>query len=137
MLELLLSSQLLAQCRTLKTHASAAQGANRLPKGSTGCKFLTAPVVVGILAVFTWLGAVRTQQWSSRELLFGTDAESYPQSTKTRHQFGNLCAATGRALFQNQHGVNSLLSNHPIHDMGFGVLFLLYWFGLVVWLWAW
>ena len=43
-----------------------------------------------LLVTFTWLGALRTYQWSSRELLFGADAKSYPQSTKNRHQFGSL-----------------------------------------------
>ena len=52
--------------------------------------FRLAPLAAGILVMFTWLGAVRTYQWSARDLLFGTDAESYPQSTKNRHQFGSL-----------------------------------------------
>ena len=45
-------------------------------------------LLMGGLLVFTWLARMRTCQWASRELLFGADARSYPQSTKTRHQFG-------------------------------------------------
>ena len=44
-----------------------------------------------LLLVFTSLAALRTYQWSSRELLFGTDAATYPQSTKNRHQYGSFC----------------------------------------------
>ena len=45
-------------------------------------------LLLGMLAVFTWLARVRTCQWASRELLFAADAQSYPRSTKARHQLG-------------------------------------------------
>ena len=47
-------------------------------------------LATALLLTFTWFGVVRTYQWSSRELLFGADAQTYPQSTKNRHQFGSL-----------------------------------------------
>ena len=49
-------------------------------------------LLVGMLAIFTWLASARTYQWASRELLFAADAKSYPQSTKARHQLGPLSA---------------------------------------------
>lgn len=60
-------------------------------RSNSRSRWLLIPMV-GVLMTFTCLGALRTYQWSSRELLFGTDAENYPQSTKNRHQFGSLGA---------------------------------------------
>ena len=60
-------------------------------RSNSRSRWLLIPMV-GVLMTFTCLGALRTYEWSSRELLFGTDAENYPQSTKNRHQFGSLGA---------------------------------------------
>ncbi|CAE8627465.1 unnamed protein product, partial [Polarella glacialis] len=49
-----------------------------------------------LLGVFTYRCSLRVYQWSDREQLFGPDAVSYPQSTKTRHQYGTVLHKVGR-----------------------------------------
>ena len=78
----------------------------------------------GFLAVFLWLAALRTYQWSSRELLFAADAASYPQSTKHRHQLGTFdfdfsFVWWGFAVFSKlmAHGFSNLYLRGRTHTM--------------------
>jgi len=49
-----------------------------------------------LLAMFLYRGGYRVWQWSSRERLFGPDADSYPTSMKTQHQYGTVLHREGR-----------------------------------------